>query len=141
MFGKDKGSKFSSHSGSTTLIAAGTEIHGDIQFAGNLEIEGRVIGNIDAENGSNAVVRVLEHGEVDGNVKVPTVIVNGTVKGDVHSSVHLELAAKARVTGDVHYAVIEMAKGAKVNGSLVVSEVKAAEVTEIKSKSEDKKKA
>lgn len=141
MFGRDKGSKFSTHSGSTTLIAAGTEIHGDIQFAGNLEIEGKVIGNINAENGSNAVVRVLEHGEVDGNVKVPTVIVNGTVKGDVHSSSHLDLAAKAKITGDVYYSVIEMAKGARVNGSLVVSEVKGAEVTELKSKMDDKSKS
>lgn len=141
MFGRDKGGKFSSHSGSTTLIAGGTEIHGDIQFAGNLEIEGRVIGNINAENDSNAVVRVLEHGEVDGNVTVPSVIVNGTVKGDVHSSSHLELAAKAKITGDVHYAVIEMAKGSQVNGSLVVNESKGAEVTELKSKMDDNAKS
>lgn len=141
MFGRDKSSKFSSHSGSTTLIAAGTEIFGDIKFAGNLEIEGRVTGNIVADDATNSVVRVLEHGEVDGNVTVPTVIVNGTVKGDVHSSSHLELATKAKVTGDVHYAMIEMAKGAQVNGSLVVNEVKGAEITEIKPKSDDKKKA
>ena len=34
--------------GTTTLIAAGTRVAGDISFTGNLEIEGEVIGNISA---------------------------------------------------------------------------------------------
>ena len=45
-------------------------------------------------------------------------IVNGTVSGDVYSTKHLELASKARVTGNVHYTLVEMAIGAEVNGSL-----------------------
>jgi cytoskeletal protein CcmA (bactofilin family) len=36
----------------------------------------------------------------------------------VHSSKHLELAPKARVTGNVYYTLVEMAVGSEVNGSL-----------------------
>jgi cytoskeletal protein CcmA (bactofilin family) len=44
---------------------------------------------------------------------------NGQVTGDVRSAERIELAAKAKVDGDVYYNLIEMAMGAAVNGSLV----------------------
>ena len=43
MFGSETNSN---GSGSTTLIAEGTTLTGDIAFSGNLEVEGSVIGNI-----------------------------------------------------------------------------------------------
>lgn len=121
MFGKEKSTMaFNGNvSNTTTLIAKGTEIIGDIKFSGTLEIEGKVRGNVIAAPGGEAMSRVLEHGEVEGDIHVPTVIVNGTVKGEVHSSTHVELAAKAKVDGNVHYNLIEMVKGAQINGSLV----------------------
>jgi len=108
-------------SGSTTLISKSTELVGDIHFNGNLEIEGRVRGNIYAEEGSDARVRIMEKGLVEGEICVPTIVINGSVQGDVHSSKHVELAAKAAVQGNVHYNMIEMVKGAQVNGSLLYS--------------------
>lgn len=108
-------------SGSTTLISKSTELVGDIHFNGNLEIEGRVRGNIYAEEGSDARVRIMEKGLVEGEICVPTIVINGAVHGDVHSSKHVELAAKAAVQGNVHYNMIEMVKGAQVNGSLLYS--------------------
>jgi cytoskeletal protein CcmA (bactofilin family) len=46
------------------------------------------------------------------------IVINGLVEGDVYSSNHIELAAKARVSGNVHYHLIEMVMGSEVNGSL-----------------------
>ena len=114
---KEKGTTFSS-SNSTTLISRDTEIVGDIKFGGNLDIEGTVRGNISAVSGKDAVVRVVDKGLVEGEIHAPSVIVNGSVQGDVHSSKHLELASKAKVQGNVHYNLVEMAIGAEVNGSL-----------------------
>ncbi|WP_243760625.1 bactofilin family protein [Pseudomaricurvus hydrocarbonicus] len=108
--------------GGTTLISKSTELLGDINFDGNLEIEGRVKGNIFADAGSDARVRIMEKGFVEGEIRVPTVVVNGSVTGDVYAAKHIELAAKATVDGNVHYNMIEMVKGAQVNGSLVFSE-------------------
>lgn len=116
-----KTSDASKKSSSTTLIAKDTEIFGDIKFAGNLEIEGHVVGNLVANPGSDASVRVLENGRIEGDVNVPNTTINGLVKGNVHSS-SLELAAKARIEGNVHYQSIEMIKGSQVNGSLVFSD-------------------
>lgn len=106
-------------SGGTTLISKSTELIGDVSFSGNLEIEGKIRGNIHAEEGSGARIRIMDQGLVEGEIHVPVVVVNGVVNGDVYSSKHIELAAKAQVNGNVHYSLIEMVKGAQVNGSLV----------------------
>lgn len=102
-----------------TIIGQQTRIEGDIHFTGGLHIDGHIKGSIIAGEGSASVLTVSEHGSIEGNVQVPTVILNGTVTGDVRSQERIELAAKAQVNGDVYYNMIEMAMGAAVNGSLV----------------------
>jgi len=115
----------------TTLISKATEITGDLHFSGVLEVEGKIRGNIYADDDSSAEVRIRECGLVQGEIKVPSVIINGLVEGDVHSTQHLELAAKARVIGNVYYHLIEMVMGSEVNGSLChrsASELKPAQI-------------
>ncbi|ROR29714.1 bactofilin family protein [Inmirania thermothiophila] len=103
----------------TTLIGRGTTVVGDVRFRGGLHVDGVVSGNIVAEEGAEAMLTVSEEGRIEGEVRVPVVVLNGTVLGDVHAGEHIELAPKARVSGNVYYGVIEMAAGAEVNGSLV----------------------
>ena len=105
-------------SAGTTLVSRDTVIVGDIHFSGALDVEGTVQGNIIAKPDADAVVRVIDKGCVKGEIRVPEVIINGRVEGNVYSSKHLELAAKACVKGDVFYTLVEMAVGSEVNGSL-----------------------
>ena len=105
-------------SGSTTLVSRDTVIVGDIHFSGNLDIEGLVQGNILALPDKEALVRVVHGGRVEGEIRVPSIVINGSVEGNVHSSKHLELATKGRVHGDVFYTLVEMAAGSEVNGAL-----------------------
>ncbi|MDX1816874.1 MAG: polymer-forming cytoskeletal protein [Marinobacter sp.] len=102
-----------------TLISAKTSVQGDITFSGGLHVDGRIHGKVVAEEGSDAVLRVSEVGEVTGDIIAPHVIVNGTVNGDVYASANLELAEKASINGSVYYNLIQMAMGATVNGNLV----------------------
>ena len=118
MWGKKSAMAFSNNH---TLISRGTKVVGDLHFTGDLQIEGHVCGNIMAESGNDAKLVVADKGMVEGEIRVPMVIINGNVIGNVHSSKHVELAAKAVVEGNVHYQLIEMVKGAQVNGSLVYS--------------------
>ena len=105
-------------SGGTTLISRDTVVIGEIHFSGNLDVEGLVKGNIVAKPDSDACVRVVDKGRVEGNIHSPAVVINGSIEGDVHATQHLELAAKARVHGNVYYSLVEMAVGSEVNGSL-----------------------
>lgn len=102
-----------------TLIGQHTEVTGDIKFTGGLHIDGTVKGNVIAEGDGRSMLSLSEHGTIEGEVKVPYVVINGVVVGDVHGSEHVELASKARVAGNVYYNLIEMAIGAEVNGKLV----------------------
>lgn len=102
-----------------TLVGQHTEIDGDLAFSGGLHIDGKVRGNVSADDGSGSTLTLSEHGAIEGEVRVPHIVLNGTVAGDVHAAERIELAARARVTGNVYYNLIEMAMGAEVNGSLV----------------------
>jgi len=115
MFGSN--SKPSSHH-FDTLISGKAEIVGDLHFSGGLHIDGKVFGNIIAEDDSKAVVRVSEKGVVVGEISAPHIIVNGQVTGDIHSCEHLELAARAKIAGNVFYNMIEMVMGSQVSGAL-----------------------
>lgn len=102
-----------------TLIGQNSELVGDISFSGGLHIDGVVKGNIYADQDSGSTLSVSERGFIEGDVQVPNIVLNGAVNGDVHAAEHIELAEKARVTGNVYYKLIEMVRGAEVNGSLV----------------------
>lgn len=102
-----------------TLIGHNSEMTGNISFSGGLHIDGVVRGNVYADADSGSVLSVSERGFVEGEVRVPNIMLNGTVKGDVYAAEHIELAEKAKVTGNVYYKLIEMTRGAAVNGNLV----------------------
>lgn len=114
-----------------TLISRATKVIGDIHFTGELQLEGRVTGNIFAEDEKDAKLVIADTGIVEGEIRAPIVIVNGKVLGNIYSSKHLELAAKGNVTGTVHYHSIEMVKGAYVNGSMINKQSESASVVEI----------
>lgn len=102
-----------------TLVSGKAELVGDLHFSGGLHIDGKVFGNIIAEDDSKAVVRISEKGVVVGEISAPHVIVNGQVTGDIHSCEHIELASRAVVKGNIFYNMIEMVMGSQVSGSLM----------------------
>lgn len=119
MFGKSKTKQKVASAHYDTLISSKTSISGDVYFSGGLHVDGRVEGTVRAEEGSEAVLRISEVGEVEGDVYAPHIVINGTVHGNVYSTEDLELASKASIHGNVYYNLIEMAMGAAVNGSLL----------------------
>ena len=96
-----------------TLIGRKTEMLGDVKFAGGLHVDGTVKGNVIAEEDASSVLTLSETDIIEGEVRVPNVVLNGTVTGDVHARQHIELASNARITGSVYYSLIEMAIAAK----------------------------
>lgn len=109
-----------------TLIGQHTTINGDICYSGGLHVEGEIKGNVVAINGMDSVLILSETGVIEGDVRVPNMVLNGTVHGDVHATRHLNLLANTRVNGNVYYSLVEMAGGAEVNGNLVHSKENAS---------------
>lgn len=102
-----------------TLIGAQTRISGDVHFAGGLHLEGTVHGNVVADGGVDSFLTVSEHGCIEGSVFAASVLLNGTVTGDIDAARRVELGARARVLGNVSYTVIETAVGAQIHGKLI----------------------
>ena len=101
------------------LIGPQVVIRGDVEFAGGLYVEGKVIGKLIATEGAQAVLTIAENGVIEGQVVASTVVISGRMDGDVHASERVELTASARVNGNVHYQVVEMAAGAQLTGRLL----------------------
>ena len=102
-----------------TLIGAGSVIQGNISFSGGMRIDGEVNGNVIAIPGKPSTLVLSEQGCVNGEVSVTHLVVNGVVCGTVTASEYLELHAKARVTGDVNYKILEIQVGAILEGRLI----------------------
>ncbi|ABE46003.1 bactofilin family protein [Polaromonas sp. JS666] len=112
MFGKKKQPPIRS------LIAQGSCIEGSLKFTDGLRIDGEVIGDIRANEGSPSILVISESAVVTGLVHADHVIINGRVMGPVHASELLELQPKARIEGDVAYKALEMHQGAVIFGQL-----------------------
>ncbi len=121
-----------------TLIGNMTCLTGDIQFEAGLHLDGKITGNIYGVEDEIATLTISKTGEVIGDIRVPNVIINGVVNGDVFATNRLELSHDAKINGNVYYNLIEMAVGAEVNGNMVKQT--AADVAKESKKQESKKK-
>ena len=122
-----------------TLIGKNTIVKGDLHYRGGLHIEGKVQGNLIADNQDKTVLIVSEKGCVEGDVKGPIIILNGRIDGNVYSTATLEMARHAKVKGNVYYNLLEMEVGAKVNGSLIHQSVSTKSIKEKRAQVEAQK--
>jgi len=131
MFGDKGGSK--PHNNIECLIGAGATVEGNIIFSGGLRVDGRVRGDVIAVEGKPGTLVLSERAQIEGEIRVSHVVINGAVIGPVYATEYVELQPKANVTGDVHYKTLEIQLGAVVQGKLVYeSEEKAENVVKLK---------
>jgi cytoskeletal protein CcmA (bactofilin family) len=102
-----------------TLLGKTAMLNGDLEFSGGLHLDGRVNGNVRSSAEDGGALSVSETGFIEGNVQVTNIVMNGTVNGDMYAGDRLVLGGSARVNGNVHYGVIEMAPGAVITGKLI----------------------
>jgi cytoskeletal protein CcmA (bactofilin family) len=78
-----------------------------------------VNGGVTSGSDRNAFLSISGKGCVEGNIRVPHLALSGTVKGDVFVGDKAEFGPTAKVIGNVHYQLIEIAAGAEINGKLI----------------------
>ncbi len=120
MFGSNKKIKSSKID---TLIGQGVEVTGDVKFEGGLHLDGKIKGNVTTSDSAEGSVLVIsDRGCVEGDVHVAYAVINGEVTGNVFATEKLELSARARISGNVEYNLLEMASGAEINGQMLHNE-------------------
>jgi cytoskeletal protein CcmA (bactofilin family) len=110
-----------------TLIGKASRVHGDLEFAGGLHLDGSIAGNVRADPSEDSSLSISETGSIEGNVEAGSVMLSGTVRGDILARGRVVLGATARVQGNVYYGVIEMTLGAQIMGKLTRLSDKADE--------------
>jgi cytoskeletal protein CcmA (bactofilin family) len=93
-------------------------IKGDIEFEGELMIQGRVTGNIRSQDDGKSILRIDEKAEVIGDVDVPVIKVSGTLRGTVSANELLHLHPTGTIIGPVKYNNIQLESGGTLEGSL-----------------------
>ncbi len=104
-----------------TVIGRGANVVGRVSGAVDLEIHGRVEGDV-AVDGD---VTVEAEGLVAANVSGRRVIIRGAVKGDVSGQDAVRLEDGARVVGDIQAPRIAITRGALVRGHVRTSDAES----------------
>jgi cytoskeletal protein CcmA (bactofilin family) len=99
--------------GSTTIIGAGTIIHGDIESSGDIRIDGTLIGNLS----SKAKVLIGQEGIVEGDINGQQADIMGKVTGMIKIKELLQLKGKSLVSGEIYTGKLEVEPSATFNGS------------------------
>lgn len=95
-----------------TLISEGCKIEGSVTGSGNFMVNGEIEGECDIDGS----VTIARGGYCKGLLKADTVVVAGTVDGDIVASGQVEIADTAKITGTVSGEAIAVAEGAVVEG-------------------------
>jgi len=93
-----------------SLLSQDLVITGDIKTDGEVQIDGRLDGNLTASR-----IMVGEHGAVNGKVVATSVIVRGKVTGKIDAS-SIELSETANVQADLIQDKLIIANGAFFDG-------------------------
>ena len=98
----------------TTVIGAGTTVHGDITGADPVEIRGTLEG--DCRIGGLCVV--AEGGRLLGNVEAAGLVLGGTIEAGTLTADRVEIRSSARVSGTLSARVVAIADGAFYEGEV-----------------------
>ena len=119
-----------------TWIGGNVHIVGNINFTGAFSIDSEIEGNLFSEDPESTLI-LGEKGHIIGDVHAAKIYANGRIDGNVVGTKKVELHPKARINGDLHYNLLEMAVGAGVNGKLMHQELNEMVEAAIESSNED----
>ena len=97
--------------GMPSIISAELRVVGDLHCAGDIQVEGKVEGDIRSKS-----VTVGEGAQVKGGIHAEAVRVSGTVKGQIEAT-SVTLAKTAKVKGDVFHKTLSIEAGAQLDGN------------------------
>ena len=96
-----------------TVFGKDTQFSGDLTFKKSLQINGIFEGDIS----SGGFLVIGEGAEVKANICAATVIVQGTVFGNVEATEKLEIQSQGRIYGNIRTAKLRIADGVIFEGS------------------------
>jgi cytoskeletal protein CcmA (bactofilin family) len=106
------------------FLDRGSHLSGDLKFEEGFRIDGKFEGKITA--GSDLVIG--ENADVEADIKVERLTVNGSLRGNVIATERIELHPKARVLADLTTPNLAIQEGAFFQGSCKMGDEKPSNV-------------
>ena len=107
---------------SKNVLGADVEIKGNLKFAGELTLEGKLEGEIQTEGTLN----LGDTAVINGNINAQSVIVRGKVNGNINAREKIEIKAKAELFGDIRASKLVVEEGVTFVGRTEVNPNKVA---------------
>lgn len=112
MFGKDKEEK--KKAGEIAgFIGKGMSFEGSLSFEETVRVDGSFKGEIS----STGTLVVGDGGFIEGNIRVGSAIISGTVKGTLDASSKVELRAPGKFLGDIKTPTLIIDEGVVFEGT------------------------
>jgi cytoskeletal protein CcmA (bactofilin family) len=96
----------------TTLLGRGSEFEGKLAFEGTVRVDGKLSGEIFTED----VLIVGEGAEVNAEISVGSIVIQGTVRGNIVAKRGVEIHTPGRVRGNINTPSLFVEKGVLFDG-------------------------
>src|SRR4051794_5325949 len=96
----------------TTLLGRGSEFEGKLSFEGTVRVDGKLSGEIFSDD----VLIIGEGAEVNAEINVGAIIIEGTVHGNIHAKRSVEIHTPGRVRGNIATPSLFIEKGVVFDG-------------------------
>lgn len=96
----------------TTLLGRGAQFEGKLTFEGTVRIDGRFKGEVFSDD----VLVIGEGAQVEAEIDIGDIIIQGTVVGNIKAKRSIEIHAPGRVKGDLHTPSLQVDKGVIFEG-------------------------
>jgi cytoskeletal protein CcmA (bactofilin family) len=101
-----------------SIISGGSFISGVIKSTAPVIVLGKFEGDCEIED----VLSVQESGEWIGSIRAQSVIINGTVKGNIFTETKLEVGSTGKIQGNVKTGTLAIASGGEIDGDIVMTD-------------------
>ena len=103
---------FSDQKFSSSILANSFNLKGSISCKGELQIDGRINGNINGEK-----VILGTESSMDGTLTADEIIISGKFKGKIKGK-SIRLDAGASVNAEIIYEILAIEDGSSINGTV-----------------------
>lgn len=105
-----------------TILGREARFNGKLTFEGAVRIDGRFEGEIFTDD----LLLIGPGAEVKATLNVGSVVINGTVEGDVVAKASVEIKAPGRLKGNITTPTLVIEKGVTFDGSCSMGQAAAA---------------
>jgi cytoskeletal protein CcmA (bactofilin family) len=108
------------------FLDKGTNVTGELEFAGTLRIDGDFHGSIT----TNDTLIIGEHAMVHADIKAGEIEIHGQILGSIVCKRRITIWPTGRIRGDVETPTIIMSDGATIDGRIKMTTEKSEKVEE-----------